>query len=218
MTRRAGAEGFKAALLFGGLPAAVNHTLTNGVERMNVRGYGVQLREAGQVDTLIQEALKSPAQSEAHRRAVILNESGREPTDAEIGRLYAATVAEAGKMPAVEAAEQSNRVGSFDELPANAQGSYRSYEMNGWKGNYGGQAPGTKAGKVYRNADELLPKMDLDGNMISYREFDINSPAQGIGRDVERFVVGSDGSVYYTDSHYGQGVSAVGLPPFIKIK
>ncbi|HWP79909.1 MAG TPA: hypothetical protein VN446_04645 [Candidatus Acidoferrum sp.] len=51
--RRAGAEGFKAALLFGGLPAAVNHTLTNGVERMNVRGYGVQLREAGQVPTLI---------------------------------------------------------------------------------------------------------------------------------------------------------------------
>ncbi|HWQ51387.1 MAG TPA: colicin D domain-containing protein [Terriglobales bacterium] len=104
--RRAGAEGFKAALLFGGLPAAVNHTLTNGVERMNVRGYGVQLRGAGQVETLIQEALKSPAQSEAYRRAAILNdalENGREPTDAELGRLYAATVAEAGKPPELEA-------------------------------------------------------------------------------------------------------------------
>jgi len=75
--RRAGAEGFKAALLFGGLAAAVNHTLANGLERMNLRGYGIQLREAGQVDTLINEALKRPTDSEAYIRATILSDNRR---------------------------------------------------------------------------------------------------------------------------------------------
>ena len=36
-------------------------------------------------------------------------------------------------------------------------------------------------------------------------------------RDAERFIVGSDGSVYYTDSHYGDKPSSNGNPDFIKI-
>jgi guanyl-specific ribonuclease Sa len=117
-----------------------------------------------------------------------------------------------------EGAGESVKAGSYDDLPSNARNSYKGYEANGWKGNYRGQATGTKAGKIYQNADDLLPKTDSAGNRITYREFDINSPTQGVGRDAERFVVGSDGSVYYTDSHYGQSTSPAELPPFVKIK
>jgi guanyl-specific ribonuclease Sa len=116
------------------------------------------------------------------------------------------------------AAGENFSTGSYDDLPSNAQSSYNGYEENGWKGNYSGQGAGTKAGKIYQNADDLLPPTDSAGNRITYREFDINSPTQGVGRDAERFVVGSDGSVYYTDSHYGQRTSPAGLPPFIKIQ
>ncbi|MBZ2119536.1 ribonuclease domain-containing protein [Streptococcus infantis] len=37
-----------------------------------------------------------------------------------------------------------------------------------------------------------------------YREFDINSKIVDSTRDAERFVKGSDGSLYYTDKHYEQ--------------
>jgi|GEM_PF-3039710 len=40
----------------------------------------------------------------------------------------------------------------------------------------------------------------------------------GIQRDTYRFVKGSDGSVYYTDSHYGQAISPSGSSYFIKVK
>lgn len=43
---------------------------------------------------------------------------------------------------------------------------------------------------------------DSAGNVITYRAFDINSRVPGARRDTERFVVGSNGSVYYTDNHY----------------
>ena len=108
--------------------------------------------------------------------------------------------------------------GNVDDLPPNAKEAYNGYEGNGWKGNYNGQYPGTRAGGTYKNSNTILPPKDFAGNPITYKEFDINAPAPGIGRDMERFVVGSDGSVYYTDSHYGQGISPAGLPPFVKIK
>ena len=110
------------------------------------------------------------------------------------------------------------KTGNYDDLPSNAQNAYKGYEKNGWKGNYSGQASGTRAGKVYDNYDFKLPTMDSRGNSITYKEFDVNPPTSGIGRDASRFVTGSDGSIYYTDSHYGQSVSPTGLPPFIKIK
>ena len=44
--------------------------------------------------------------------------------------------------------------------------------------------------------------MDNEGNVISYREHDVNDCIDGERRDSERFVTGSDGSVYYTDDHY----------------
>ena len=120
-------------------------------------------------------------------------------------------------VPQPEAAGKVKTV-NYDDLPSNAQNAYKGYEKNGWKGNYSGQASGTRAGKVYDNYDFKLPTMDSRGNSITYKEFDVNPPTSGIGRDASRFVTGSDGSIYYTDSHYGQSVSPTGLPPFIKIK
>ena len=117
---------------------------------------------------------------------------------------------------------QSNRgtikKGNYNDLPSNAQNAYDGYSNNGWKGNFNGQAPGTKAGGSYQNSNGLLPTVDSAGNPITYREFDVNAPVAGIGRDAQRFVIGSDGSVFFTDSHYGQAASPSGLPPFMQVK
>ena len=117
-----------------------------------------------------------------------------------------------------EARKGNFKIGSFEELPSNAKNTYGSYEKNGWKGNFNGQTPGTAAGGTYRNRNGLLPTIDSTGNSITYKEFDVNNYTPGVSRDMERFVVGSDGSIYYTDSHYGDGKSPSALPPFVKIK
>lgn len=89
--------------------------------------------------------------------------------------------------------------------------------MLGWKGNVSGQTVGTKAGRGWDNGKEQLPTTDDSGKSIIYIEFDVNNKA-GNARDSERFVVGSDGSVYYTDSHYGERKSLNKLPDFARIK
>ena len=94
------------------------------------------------------------------------------------------------------------RVISFDKLPSNVKEMYRKYERAGWKGNVSGQTSGTKAGSVYKNRDGKLPQNTFSGEPITYREFDINNKIPGQERDKERFVIGSNGSKYYTDDHY----------------
>jgi len=68
--------------------------------------------------------------------------------------------------------------------------------------NYRGQSPGTRAGSKFNNSKDYLPNYDSSGNKIVYKEFDVNSKGLDIHRDTERFVRGSDGSVYYTWNHY----------------
>lgn len=70
----------------------------------------------------------------------------------------------------------------------------------------------------YENNNNKLPSTDENGNPITYKEWDVNNKLPGSGRDAERFVTGSDGSVYYTDSHYGEIDSPTGLPPFLRIR
>lgn len=108
-------------------------------------------------------------------------------------------------------------IGSYDDMPPNAKDAYDKYEQTGWKGNVPGQAKGTHAGGTWKNENAQLPCTDSNGNTITYREFDVNSAGPN-GRDAERFVVGSDGSVWYTDSHYGDNPSKNGIADFIKIK
>ncbi|WP_051650609.1 ribonuclease domain-containing protein [Lachnoclostridium phytofermentans] len=103
------------------------------------------------------------------------------------------------------------------KLPQNAQDAYGKYDKSGWKGNVPGQTEGTAAGAKYQNRDGKLPTTDSNGNSITYKEWDVNNKQPGALRDGERFVTGSDGSVYYTDSHYGEGSSPTGSAPFTKI-
>ena len=109
----------------------------------------------------------------------------------------------------VEGAGDSIKAGCFGDLPSNVKNSYNGYEGNGWKGNYSGQAPGTNAGRAWGNELGDLPTLDHVGNQITYKEFDANNRISGTSRDAERFLAGSDGSIYYTPDHYGT---------FIKIK
>ncbi len=106
---------------------------------------------------------------------------------------------------------------SINDLPDHVQSSYKKYDKNGWKGNVAGYTQGTKAGAKYENSNGALPTTDANGKPITYKEFDVNNKQPGARRDAERFVVGSDGSIYYTDSHYGEAVSPTGLPAFVKV-
>lgn len=91
---------------------------------------------------------------------------------------------------------------SLESLPEQVQSSCQSYRAIGWSGNYPGQASGTSAGKVFENDEDILPVTLPSGELIEYREFDVNNKIPGKGRDALRFLKGSDGSVYYTDDHY----------------
>jgi len=53
-----------------------------------------------------------------------------------------------------------------------------------------------------RNGGEVLPTTDGNGNAITYKEWDVNPKQAGVDRGDERVVTGSDGSEYYTASHY----------------
>ena len=90
----------------------------------------------------------------------------------------------------------------INDLPDNVQNTYSKYEKNGWNGNFNGQTPGTNAGRTFKNSDNQLPTVDSKGSPITYREFDVNNKISGQARDAERFIRGSDGSVYYTNNHY----------------
>lgn len=105
----------------------------------------------------------------------------------------------------------------LEDLPENAQEAFKKYDKNGWKGNVSGQTEKTCAGGTWKNKKDQLPKTDEEGNPITYKEYDVNNDV-GEGRDTERFVRGSDGSVYYTDSHYGDVESKNGFPPFVKLR
>ena len=88
-----------------------------------------------------------------------------------------------------------------DELPENVQDSLKNYEGNDWNGK-SDKTSGTKDGGSFRNDEGKLPKQDAYGNDIQYRECDVNNKQTVQSRDAERFVTGSDGTVYYTDDHY----------------
>jgi guanyl-specific ribonuclease Sa len=68
-----------------------------------------------------------------------------------------------------------------------------------------GQAPpGHIGGGDYHNSgrrgEQLLPKIDREGDAIAYRTWDVRPTNQG--RGAERVVTGSDGSAYYTPDDY----------------
>ncbi|MBL1229829.1 hypothetical protein IW492_11360 [Enterococcus sp. BWB1-3] len=96
----------------------------------------------------------------------------------------------------------SVKAGSINDLSDNAKNILGKYENGNWSGNVSGQTQGTAAGARYYNTDGQLPDTDMEGNKVIYKEFDVNNRVQGMNRDAERFVRGSDGSLYYTTDHY----------------
>ena len=66
--------------------------------------------------------------------------------------------------------------------------------------------PGHIGGGDYRNSgrqgEQLLPRVDREGDPIEYRTWDVHPQAPGRGRGAERLVTGSDGSAYYTPDDY----------------
>ena len=100
---------------------------------------------------------------------------------------------------AVNTAELANNNGieelAYDDMLPNEKMAYDGYSKHGWQGNYPGQAKGIRAGKIYNNKTNILPQG-------MYREFDINSIIEGIGRDGSRFVVSDRYAVYLTRDHY----------------
>ena len=92
---------------------------------------------------------------------------------------------------------------SYKSLPDNVKDAYVKYNKDGWNGRVPGQTEGTRAGGIYKNRDGKIPNTDQSGNPITYREYDVNNKVAGQNRDAERFVRGSDGSVYYTNDYYG---------------
>lgn len=89
-----------------------------------------------------------------------------------------------------------------DELDTYIIDSFSQYNDDGWFGLVDGQSQGTKAGGRFGDYDDQLPNYDSNGYEISYTEFDVNDKISGQSRDAQRFVVGSDGSVYLTLDHY----------------
>lgn len=96
-----------------------------------------------------------------------------------------------------------------EDAPDHVQASYHRYNDDGWTGLVDGQSQGTKAGGRFGNYEGYLPKKSDSGDSISYREFDVNDKISGSSRDAERFVIGDDGSVYYTDDHYDSFVQLI---------
>ena len=72
--------------------------------------------------------------------------------------------------------------------------------------NNGAAQSGYKGNRPFANdgrgGSEVLPKTDVNGNAITYKEYDVNPYKQGANRGAERVVVGSDGKSYYTENHY----------------
>jgi guanyl-specific ribonuclease Sa len=70
-----------------------------------------------------------------------------------------------------------------------------------------GKAPrGHVGGRPYENhanrGEQLLPRIDRDGDPITYQTWDVNPEVPGRSRGAERLVTGSDGSAYYTPNDY----------------
>lgn len=93
-------------------------------------------------------------------------------------------------------------IGRYDDLKPNVKNSFDKYNASGWKGNFSGQTQRTAAGSKWKNTKQQLPINTKNGDPITYREFDVNNRIPGMRRDAERFLYGSDGSVYYTSDHY----------------
>jgi guanyl-specific ribonuclease Sa len=85
-------------------------------------------------------------------------------------------------------------------VPSKVEVVLRYVEQNGKA------PPGFVGGRVFTNdgrrGEQVLPRIDADGDPIEYHEWDVNRRVPGRNRGAERLVTGTDGSAYFTDDHY----------------
>ena len=86
---------------------------------------------------------------------------------------------------------------SIRVLPPNVRESFGFYDRRGWRGNVP-ELRNAHAGGIWHNKFNQLPTRDAYGNPIIYREFDINNRLPGQVRDAQRFLIGSNGHIYFT--------------------
>ena len=88
-----------------------------------------------------------------------------------------------------------------NNIPDKAINTAKYAQENGGnaQSGYRGNTPFTNDG---RGGGQVLPTQDTSGNPITYTEYDVNPYQQGVNRGLERVVIGSDGSCYYTIDHY----------------
>jgi hypothetical protein len=81
------------------------------------------------------------------------------------------------------------------------------------RGNKGGKAAMEGHRGPHVNKEGHLPRRDAAGNPITYEEYDLGHHGERVVGDVgpNRLIVGSDGNVYITNTHYGEGGA---IPPF----
>ncbi|APB01395.1 ribonuclease domain-containing protein [Nocardia seriolae] len=85
-------------------------------------------------------------------------------------------------------------------VPDRAYKTLVEIDAGRWPGS--ANSPGTHGGDTWNNREGRLPAKDSGGKAIAYQEWDVNPKQPGQGRDAERIITGSDGSVYYTGDHY----------------
>lgn len=107
-----------------------------------------------------------------------------------------------------EATEASDADAVNPDIPAHVRRTLMLIDDGSWPA--AADAPGTRGGDTFRNAERRLPRTAADGSAIRYREWDVNPKLPGRNRDAERIVTGDDGSAWYTDDHYRSFVSIRG--------
>jgi RHS repeat-associated protein len=97
-----------------------------------------------------------------------------------------------------------NKMNPLDRIPMVTQNA-KDYAAH-LKKSGGIPKHGYKGGREFlndgREKSAILPKTDVNGNPITYKEYDIHPNVKGKNRGKERLVLRSDGSTYYSDDHY----------------
>lgn len=124
------------------------------------------------------------------------------PSPEDIANLVAATKRRRQNLEDATLYQKNQPTIKKADLPEKAKEMFDKYSDNKWQGNVAGQTPGTNAGGKFNNKHGELPVLDANNKPISYNKFDINNRIEGAERDTERFIKGTDGSIYYTNDHY----------------
>lgn len=96
--------------------------------------------------------------------------------------------------------DQNTQHPAGTDIPAAAWSTLEKIDAGQWP--RAANAPGTKGGDRWRNAERRLPEKDSSGKPVRYKEWDVNPKRKGHSRDAQRIITGSDHSAWYTGDHY----------------